>query len=286
MAIPCSPSTAITTSIAPAHSRRDSMSRFISLSSTKQDLGHRFPTLRSFAGPQLRAACRHARRRAAARHRGSRPRSSSAGGRLLGQDLCTWPLRRVLLLARRSLAVTTITGIARQAARALCMRLEELEAVHLRHHQIEQDQRRAADAPSSQASASRPFAASATVPALLLQRAAHHARGSSVVVHDQQLRPAVAPSDTGWSKRCQAGRGRPAWSGSRRRRARTPCPRSSTIVTIMTGMSRSSGSAFSAASTAQPSMSRHHDVEGDRVRARARAPAPSASSPLAAWTTR
>src|SRR5216684_4147427 len=100
MATACSPSTAITTSYPLRSRRRESMSRFISLSSTSKIFAIKSPS----------------------RHRLtiiSRYRRGPDAGQLLGGDN-----------HHRNMPPSSVT----------VERIEELETIHLRHHQVEQDQ--------------------------------------------------------------------------------------------------------------------------------------------------
>ena len=163
----------------------------------------------------------------------------------------TEELSRVRSSLVRSFAVKTITG-TEAAPRQLAKLVDEREAVHLRHHQVEQDQ-----------------------PGRL--RGRHLQRDAAV---RRRLGPSSRPSPACDFRISQRERRRPPPPGrSLPSRAAlyfrsTPTSRSrliglvmysaapsakpmlllSTIVSMMTGMSASAGSAFSAESTLQPSI--------------------------------
>ena len=80
--------------------------------------------------------------------------------------------------------MTTSTGISRHSAR-LRISNEELEAVHLRHHEIEHDD--VGPRLASRASAIRPFSASRHLPPVLLEREPHATPHRLVVVDQQDL---------------------------------------------------------------------------------------------------
>ena len=155
MATPCSPSTRDRPPRSRRRTRRrDSMSRFISLSSTSRIFGIRLPRSTA-AGPAAGACARsclrtsrqqrsRAERCPSLEHPSGAPCSRSSRCALLGAS-GPWRSRR-----RRDRA---------PAASWRRIRSSELEAVHLRHHQVEQDQRRRA-ARASRSSAARPFSAS------------------------------------------------------------------------------------------------------------------------------
>ena len=175
---PAAPSTAISDLVALARepAREHVAVHLVVLD--QQDLGHaRFSCRRSRVADRL-AGRRALARRCRLRSCRGRRRAARRGRRRPSGRLCsTCPFSqstssRVEVLGGHDDDRDVAPG------RLAPHRLEHLEAVHPRHHQVEQDHRRPRRA-RARSSASRPFAASVTVQPSLLQRAAQHRRASS-----------------------------------------------------------------------------------------------------------
>src|SRR6202051_4722732 len=133
---PCCPSTAKITSKPRRMRRRDSISRFISLSSTSRTfaIGRPSPVF-LYARTQWRA-CGSSPYRRADRRGNIQPRRAA-----LLDDLLCLP-QQALALSRRELLCgeDDHRNVAPFCPRSECV--ENLKTVHFRHHQVEQDHRR------------------------------------------------------------------------------------------------------------------------------------------------
>ena len=183
--------------------------------------------------------------------------------------------RRSRSAAVSCLAVITITGISRHSARA-ASGVEELETVHFRHHQVEQDhgRRRMLAKPGQCAAA---VGGLGDRQAQFLDRVPHHLARIGIVLDDQDR--TFAPDQAVDQRRQPRAVDRLGQDIDGAERKADAAVRS--MVTMTTGMSQSSASALSALSTSQPSglgiITSSVIASGRIVRARFRASAPLAA---------
>ena len=136
IATACSPSTAMTTSYPLRSRRRESMSRFISLSSTNKIFAIKSPSHHRFTSTLRSISARAGRRPTALPIAAAISLSIESPFSITVRTAEKAPLGRRQLLGRDD-HHRHMTPVG-----AAVERIKKLKAVHLRHHQVEQDQAR------------------------------------------------------------------------------------------------------------------------------------------------